>query len=136
MFISHEAFVWLGRVLGPDHRRVGRKPSHLLVQHHLEPVAAAQQEQQHEYSPEHPEPGQQAPSLVAGQRVKDFLESVYIEKFHFMKSNNFLTIIYEYIQLAFSCLLILSFAAEGFDRADLCGFAGWGETCQGAGYDQ
>ena len=77
-----EAFVWLGRVLGPDHRRVGRKPSHLLVQHHLEPVAAAQQEQQHEYSPEHPEPGQQAPSLVAGQRVKDFLESVNIDKFH------------------------------------------------------
>ena len=53
-----------------------------------------------------------------------------------MKFNNFLTIIYEYIQLVFSCLLILSFATEGFDRADLCGFAGGGEAGDGAGDDQ
>ena len=71
-----EAFVWLGRVLGPDHRRVGRKPSHLLVQHHLEPVAAAQQEQQHEYSPENTEGSQEASGFVAGDAalLKPYLQ--------------------------------------------------------------
>ncbi len=67
-----ESFVWLRGFIGKQHNGIGGKTVKILAQKVFQPVAATNEKQQHEESPEDAKAREETPPLVSQQRVRNF----------------------------------------------------------------